>query len=486
MAHVGIRPGAAALVAARVRVKRKDGQLRTVFIEDVVDQHVGRVDGQVGALLEREAIQLACSKEHALGQHAVHFKVRFQLRLVEVIAFGAHLVAIEGPVGGTHLEAAFACIDDLLDIVRFTARIDDGRLRQLAQQGVHGGRVVRRLVFQRIRRVVRVTHQRGTFGAQFCQFQHFLGVVELAATAAARLRGGHDAFAQGAVGQQRQRRLARRVDEGDHVFAVQAALLGQAGSHFDGGRRQAVQLFARVDNDGRGVQFLQHVLRELGRQGSELAVVGAQLFLVRGRQLGAGAHEVRVIALEQAFRFGIEAQLVALGVQGIDALEEFVIEHDRIAMGRHFRRQLAFQALDRVIRIRAGHHGKHGAYTAQQLARALHGHDGVVERGRFLVVRNRTDFRQVGGHACRKGGRVVGVLHLVERRIVEWQAARLRKRVRGGQCCRRGSGGGKNGGGWRQHQAGGDDEHCWTGHVFFQETQESRDCVAGQPEIITA
>jgi hypothetical protein len=105
-----------------------------------------------------------------------------------------------------------------------------------------------------------------------------------------------------------------------------------------------------------------------------------------------------VVAFQQAFRFRIEAQLVALGVQRIDALEQLVIEHDRVAVGGHLRRQLAFQALDRLIRVGAGHYRKHGAHAAQQLARAFHGDDGVVKRGRLLVIRNRVDFRQ--GRPC--------------------------------------------------------------------------------------
>ena len=117
-----------------------------------------------------------------------------------------------------------------------------------------------------------------------------------------------------------------------------------------------------------------------------------------------------------------------------------------------------------------------GLHTGEQRARFFHRHDGVVEGGRFRVIGNRVDFRQVGGHAGRKGGRIVGVLHLVERRILEWQAARLRKRVRGGQGGGSGGhggsgGGGKSGGGGCQHQAGGDDEQLWTDHDIFQKAQ---------------
>ena len=41
--------------------------------------------------------------------------------LLEGVALGAHLVAVEGPVGSGDLETAFFCIDDFLDIVGFMA-----------------------------------------------------------------------------------------------------------------------------------------------------------------------------------------------------------------------------------------------------------------------------------------------------------------------------------------------------------------------------
>jgi hypothetical protein len=134
--------------------------------------------------------------------------------------------------------------------------------------------------------------------------------------AAARQRGRQQLFAGRAIGQHGQRRLLGGVHDRDHELAVQAALLRFRGGDVDRLVRHAGQFLAAVDHQGRGVRFLQHVLAELGLQGGDLAVVGLQLDLVRGGQLGAGAHEVGVVALQQVGRLGVQVQGGALVVQG--------------------------------------------------------------------------------------------------------------------------------------------------------------------------
>ena len=65
---------------------------------------------------------------------------------------------------------------------------------------------------------------------------------------------------------------------------------------------------------------VQHVLRELRRQLGQLFHHLRITRLRLGRQLGAGAHEVQVRALQQPQLLGRQRQRFALRMQRIDAL----------------------------------------------------------------------------------------------------------------------------------------------------------------------
>ncbi|OEZ67299.1 hypothetical protein JAB2_24200 [Janthinobacterium sp. HH100] len=461
------------LVAARIEVGDEQGQRLAVGIQNVVDAHVRVVYRQVLPFLEADAVQLIGGKEDAIVQHAVEFQVRFQLVFIEIETLLAQLVRVDGPVGRCHLETALFRIDHLLQVGRFAARIRDGRFRQFRQQGIDGRRGLGRLVFQRVRGVVGVTEQGRPFGAQFGQFQHDGAVVELAALAAAVQRRVHQALTRLAIRQYGQRRLAAGVDEGDDELARQAPVLGGRGSRVDIAVRHAGQLGTGVDDDALGIRFLQDVLREGRFQARLLGVIGFQFFLVRIGQLGAGAHEIRVIALEQAQGFGIEAQLVALGVQGVDAGKQFRVQRDGVAMRGQFRRHVHFHRFQHGIGIGRGHVAEDALHAVQQLSRALEGHDGVFKRGRLAVVGNRIDFGQLAFHAFGKRRRVVTILDQAELRHLERQRAHFEQGVLGADGGGRCSGGGHGGwGGVGQHDAGGDDEQLWTDHDIFQEARE--------------
>ncbi|MNM64642.1 hypothetical protein D3C81_760490 [compost metagenome] len=360
----------------------------------------------------------------------------------------------------------------MLQVGRFAARVGHGRLRQFRQQGVDGRGGLGRLVFQRIRGVVGVAEQGSPFGAQFRQLQHDGAVVELAALAAAVQGGIHQALARLAVRQYGQRRLAAGVDQGDDELAVQAAFLGGRGGRIDIAVRHAGQFGARVDNDALGIGFLQHVLREGRFQARLLGVVGLQLVLIRIGQFGAGAHEIRVIAFQQAQGFGIEAQLVALGVQGVDAGKQFRVQGDGVAMRGQFRRHVHFHRFQHAVGVGRGHVAEDALHAVQQLPRTLEGHDGVFKRGRLAVIGDRIDFGQLALHALGKGRRIVLILDQAKLRHLERQRAGFQQGILGADGsgrCGGGSQGGRSGVG--QHDAGGDDEQLWTDHDIFLEAR---------------
>ncbi len=477
--HISVHPGAALLVAAGVHVGDEDGQLLAVGVEHVEHAHVRVVHGQVLALLERQAVQLSGRVEHALGHHIVEFEVRLELVLVEREALRAQLVRVVGPVGRVHLEVGAFPVGQRLQVGRFLARIVDGRLGQLAQQRVDGGGGLGRLVLQRVGGEVGIAQQGGLVGAGLGDLEHDVAAVELAAMAATGQRGGHQAFAHGAVAQHGQRRLAGSVGDGDQELAVHALGLGGSGGRVDGRVRHTGHLGAGIDHQGRGVGFLQHVLGEGRLQGGDVGVDGFQFFLVGGRQLGAGTHEIGVVAFQQVLRFPVQVQLVALGVQGVDAGEQLGVQEDGVAMGGQLGRHVAVNGVERIVGVGALQVLERGLHAGQQLARTLHGHDGVVEGGRLGVVGDGVDFLQLHAHALGEGGCEMLVLDLVEGRVFERQRAGLEEGIAGQRC---GGGGGRCGRcgvgklGHSQAKAGHQYEHLRTGHVFiFQRTPRDAD-----------
>jgi hypothetical protein len=169
-------------------------------------------------------------------------------------------------------------------------------------------------------------------------------------------------------------------------------------------------------------------------------------------------------------RFGVELEAVALVVQRLHALPQLVVQVDRVRVGSQLRRHLAVDRIQPVVGVRALQVREGGRHARQQLARALHRDDGVVERRRRLAVRDRGDFLQMLAHAGFEGRLEVLVLDLVEGRIVERQRTDLGERIRGveggwgcGCCCYGGDGGGCIG----KRDACRDDEAVGLFHAIF-------------------
>ena len=202
--------------------------------------------------------------------------------------------------------------------------------------------------------MVGITQQHGAFGTQFGDFRHRFAIVELAAVAVAGERGVHDARAQIAILQRRQRRLATGVLQGNHVLALHFLVLRGLRRSGDGVVGHTVKHCLVIDDDRGIAHFLQHVLCKLGLQRRDLAVHGLQLVLVGIGQLGAGADKILVVTLDQANAFGIKAQLVALVIQAADAREQLAVEHGAVAMRGQLRRQISLQLDHGLIGVGAG------------------------------------------------------------------------------------------------------------------------------------
>ena len=112
-----VHPRAAVLVVALEVVAVPERQRLAVRVEHLVDLYVGRVDGNVGALLEADAVEHVRGVKHAIFKHVVQLKVGLDLRLVQ-IEFGlAHLFGVEVPVPWLKFETAVLSVDQRLNIL---------------------------------------------------------------------------------------------------------------------------------------------------------------------------------------------------------------------------------------------------------------------------------------------------------------------------------------------------------------------------------
>ena len=154
----------------------------------------------------------------------------------------------------------------------------------------------------------------------------------------------------------------------------------------------------------------------------------AQRGLVGIGQLGAGAHEVAVVALDQEFVDSASSS-VALVVERLDAREQLRIEEDRILVRGELRRLVFLDLLQRVVRVRLRQREEHLADARQQRAGALHRDDRVVEGRRGGLVGDLLDLGELLLHAFLDRRLEIAVVDLVERRRLVLQRARTEERI---------------------------------------------------------
>ena len=128
-------------------------------------------------------------------------------------------------------------------------------------------------------------------------------------------------LAQVAAGGGLQKAFDARAGERDDVFAWEFGVFSGTGGGLFLCVRQAVQIALMVEDHAPGLFIRQHVLRELGREFGERVVDRCHALFTGGFELGSGADEPGVIALQEAGLFGVQLQIVAAGEQIGDAFE---------------------------------------------------------------------------------------------------------------------------------------------------------------------
>jgi hypothetical protein len=171
-----------------------------------------------------------------------------------------------------------------------------------------------------------------------------------------------------------------------------------------------------VRDQGPGVLVGDDLLAEAGEGVGQGGVDPAQLGLAGRVQIGARTDEGVAATLGQTLLLGAEARRVRGVGDGLDPLEQLLVEGDLVRSSGQERRQLG---VDRVIGFAAdvgGHHAIDVGRPVQRLAGQLQRRHGVGERRGLGVVGDCGDVGALQFDAFQHGFAQLGRRHLVEGR----------------------------------------------------------------------
>jgi hypothetical protein len=210
-------------------------------------------DGQVGALAEGDAVELAGGIEHAVFEHAGNLEVGLHRLLVEGVALHLHLVGVELPVPRPHLEIAARSANRGVELGCLAALCGGERRDHLAHEVERGPGLLRHSVVHRVARPIGLAEQRRLACAEMDDLgEERAGVVGVAAVGAVD-RAVEQRLARGSVGQRGERRLLRRVLQREQVLTRQSFCFGRLGRGGEFGFSEAGQRGAVGHNQRVGV-----------------------------------------------------------------------------------------------------------------------------------------------------------------------------------------------------------------------------------------
>ena len=154
-----------------------------------------------------------------------------------------------------------------------------------------------------------------------------------------------------------------------------------------------------------GEDVLAEARRQLGEPLHDRRVAR----LLGRRQLGAGADEVEVEALEDATLLRVELDAVAPLVQRIDASEQRSVGEDAAVVRREQRRHVALHRLQRGRSLARRQVVEQRADALEQATGSVERGDGIGEGRRFARCRELVDLGEVLAHRRREClGEVLG------------------------------------------------------------------------------
>ena len=207
--------------------------------------------------------------------------------------------------------------------------------------------------------------------------------------------------------------------QGEHPFAFHAIGLGLLGSGIDAGLGQSGEVFFVFNDEFVVGVFFQKVIAELETQSGELFVDLAQFGLLFGIQASAAADEVLMILLHHADLLAVKTHFVAVLIHIVDALEEFRVHHDGVAVLREHGQYLFGDGHHLVVGEAFIEVEKHIAHAVENLPRLVERQNGVLEGRGLGIVDNRVNFGLLFSDTRLKSRQIVFVFDLVERRHLE-------------------------------------------------------------------
>ncbi len=207
-----------------------------------------------------------------------------------------------------------------------------------------------------------------------------------------------------------------------------AALGGDARCACDIEVRQASEILL-VQQHEPALFVRQHILAELrGKRRQPLGDRGqSRLGLPRGA--GAGAGEIEMIALEHARLLGRKPELVLLGLERGDALEQRLVQRDLASMAREHGRDLPFDRLEFVIGRRAREIEEDFRHAIEAAPAAFQRFNRIGESRRLQACRDGVDLGAMVFQRDVESGPKMRRFDVVERRGLERPGPGLEQRV---------------------------------------------------------
>ena len=409
---IGGHPGARTLARTGVvvGVVQTDQAAVAALVIDLIGLDVG-LEGRhrsLGQLLELEAVQALGHGEGA-GADRVQLEVGLQLVLIQVVLGLTHLLGEVEVVPRLDVEAG-----DRLHVGDFLGDAGLGRRPDAVHQGLSIGRGLGHRVLHAQFGVVAVAQELGALVAQLHDLgDGRVGVVGVAVVAAID-ELLPDLLAQGPVVGEGQEGIDRRSRVQDRPALQVAAARGAGGGRLVGvGQAPHAGL---VGDQRPGVLIGDDLLAEAGEGVGQGGVDPAQLGLAGRVQIGARTDEGVAATLGQTLLLGAEARRVGGVGDGLDPLEQLLVEGDLVRSRRQQRRQLG---VDRVIGFATDvgcHHAIDIGRAVQRLAGQLQRRHGVGEGRGLGVVGDGGDIGALQFDAFQHGFAQLGRRYLVEGR----------------------------------------------------------------------
>ena len=411
LAEVG-HPGAAPLGGTREEVHIHHGN-HLVVVDDLIHLHILLIDGNLLVLAEGQAIQFVADHKEALAG-GVEREVGADFLFVEVVFLLSEFLTIVAPVIRLKFEATALLVNHLLVEGSLLLGLGQCRGPHMVEQLIDIVGVLGHTILQYEVGIAVITHDVGAFQTQVHNLVDKALVVELAPEAAGGI-GGPYLLAELAVLAVHQEGLQRGHIKGEHVLALG---VGIGVSGFLGGHQllfgETVQFVHIVHNQLIAVGGFEHIIAEFLGQCSQFGVDFAETFLLVCRHVGTPAHETLVGLLQQAQLLVIELLLILVLIHLLDALEQFGIKHNVIAMLRIERHDGVGQLLHLLVVAAFQQIEKHGGHLVEQFV-AVFQRDDCIAKSRLLFIGDDGIYSLLLlPHALLEGRQVVFSLDFVE------------------------------------------------------------------------